>query len=90
MFNSAYNYLASIVDTPFNNFKFNIFFFMNIRVFKLKLNNFIMYMILGINSLAFRKIKVFYHLDNFLLYYFYLIILTLTIVVYIFILFYFY
>lgn len=78
MFNSIYSYFSNLVDTSSNNFKINIFFFINIRLFKLKLNNSIVFMLNSLNSLNFKKIKVFYNFNNFT--YFYSIFISYFIV----------
>ena len=69
MFRSLFVYWNNITDTPFLQSKFNMFFFVNIRIFKIKLNNYISFAITNINTLKYKQIKVFYSLISFELLY---------------------
>jgi hypothetical protein len=42
-----------------------MFFYINIRVFKIKLNNYISYAITSLNSLKYKQVKIYYNLFNF-------------------------
>ncbi len=42
-----------------------MYFYINIRIFKIKLNNYINYAINGLNSLKYKQIKIFYNLFSF-------------------------
>jgi len=54
---------------------FDMFFYFNIRVFKIKLNNYINFAVTSLNSLKFKQIKIYYNLFNFkFLYYRYIIL----------------
>ena len=64
MFKSLFTFYSNIVDTPFIQSKINIFFYINARVFKLKLNNFIIMSITGINNFKFKELKAFFYFDG--------------------------
>jgi hypothetical protein len=42
-----------------------MFFYVNIRIFKVKLNNYITVAITSLNSLKYKQIKIYYNLFNF-------------------------
>ena len=42
-----------------------MFFYINIRIFKVKLNNYISFAIASLNSLKYKQIKIYYNLFNF-------------------------
>ena len=64
MFKSLFTFYSNIVDTPFIQSKINIFFYINARIFKLKLNNFIVMSITGTSNFKFKELKVFFFLDG--------------------------
>lgn len=54
-----------------------MYFYINIRIFKIKLNNYISYAINSLNSLKYKEIKIFYNLLNFeFLYYKFIIFIV--------------
>ena len=57
-----------------------MFFYINVRIFKVKLNNYINFAINSLTSIKFKKIKIFYKLLNFE--YFFLKFLLYIILVY--------
>ena len=42
-----------------------MFFYINIRVFKIKLNNYISFAITNLNSIKYKQIKIYYNLFSF-------------------------
>ena len=60
MFKWLFFYWFNFIDTPFVEFKFNIWLYINIKIFKLKLINQIIYNILILNYIFFKKLKIFY------------------------------
>jgi len=69
MFKSLFTFYSNMVDSPFVQSKINIFFYINIRIFKIKLNNFILMSISNSNNFKFKEIKVFFFLNSFELFY---------------------
>ncbi len=65
MFKSLFLYWNNTTDTPAIQSKLNMFFYVNIRVFKIKLNNYINLAITSLNSLKYKQIKIYYNLFNF-------------------------
>ena len=61
----------NILDLPFIYAKINLWFFLNVHVFKHKFSNHIMYFIEHMSSLKFKTLKVFYTKNNYELFYFY-------------------
>jgi len=57
-----------------------MFFFLNIRIFKIKLSNYISFAINSLNTLKYKNIKIYYNLFNFE--YFYLKFITFFIFFY--------
>ena len=70
MFKSIFLYWSNITDTPAIQAKLNMFLYMNIRIFKIKLNNFINLAITSLNALKYKKIKIYYNLLSFEFLYF--------------------
>ena len=65
IFKSLFVYWNNTTDTPYIQSKINFFFYINIRVFKIKLNNYITVAITNLNSLKYKHIKIYYNLYNF-------------------------
>ena len=65
MFRSIFVYWNNITDSPFIQSKLNMFFYINMRIFKIKLNNYITFAITSLNSLKYKQIKIYYNLFNF-------------------------
>lgn len=75
VFRSIFSYWSNTTDTPSIQSKLNMFFYINIRIFKIKLNNYILFAINGLNTLKYKQIKIFYNLFNFeFLYYKFMIL----------------
>jgi hypothetical protein len=58
MFKHLFKYWYNPTDTPNIESKLNVWFFLNIRVFKLKLSKYIYYFILNLKNLKIKKIKI--------------------------------
>ena len=65
IFKSLFSYWNNTTDTPYIQSKINMFFYINIRIFKIKLNNYISFAITSLNSLKYKQIKIYYNLFNF-------------------------
>lgn len=65
MFKDLYYYYTNNIDTPSITAKVNIWFFINIRVFKLKVNNILNFFILSLNNLKLKKLNIYYKNLNF-------------------------
>lgn len=65
MFRSLYYYWNNTTDTPYIQSKLNMFFYINIRIFKIKLNSYITLAITSLNSLKYKQIKIYYNLFSF-------------------------
>jgi len=70
MFKHLFKYWSNVTDTPYILSKINLFFYINIRIFKIKLYNYITYFIVGLNNLKFKNIKIYYNFYNFEFLYF--------------------
>jgi hypothetical protein len=60
-----FTYWNNTTDLPHIQARLNTFFFINIRVFKVKLGNYINVAISGLNTLKYKQIKIFYELLSF-------------------------
>ena len=60
MFKWVFNYWLRITDLPSIDSKINLWAFLNLRLFKIKITNSLVYFILGLNNLYLKEIKVFY------------------------------
>ena len=60
MFKHIFIYWSNVVDSPAILFKVNLWAYVNIRTFKLKLSNVLTYFILGLRNLKQKEIKVLY------------------------------
>ena len=58
-------YWNNTTDLPHIQAKVNAFFFINIRVFKVKLGSYINVAVNSLNSLKYKQIKVFYNILSF-------------------------
>ena len=85
MFRSIFVYWNNITDSPFIQSKLNMFFYINMRIFKIKLNNYITFAITSLNSLKYKQIKIYYNLFNFEYLYFKFLVLSIFIFVFLFI-----
>lgn len=57
-------------DLPSINSKINIWSYVNIKIFKSKIQNQIVYFILGLNNLYLKELKIFYKNSSFEIFYF--------------------
>lgn len=60
MFKWLFAYWLNPTDTPYILSKLNMWSFVNIRTFKVKISNMITYMILSLNNLKFKYIAIYY------------------------------
>ena len=70
MFKHLFKYWSNVTDTPYIMSKINLFCYINIRIFKIKLYNYITYFIVSLNNLKFKNIKIYYNFYNFEFLYF--------------------
>lgn len=77
MFKSIFCYFNCITDTPFIQSKVNMYFFINIRIFKIKLGNYISLAVSSLNSLKYKNIKIFYNLFCFEYFYYRFLIFSI-------------
>ncbi len=69
MFKWLFYYWLNPTDTPTIESKLNLWAYINIRIFKIKVSNQIVYYILGLNNLYLKKLKIFYKNVSFELFY---------------------
>ncbi len=79
MFKHLFQYWYNPTDLPNTESKINIWLFLNIRIFKLKLSKYIYYFILSIKNLKIKKLKINEYNIKFLSYS-YLIIYTIILI----------
>ena len=65
MFKWLFVYWSNNVDSPSTDFKVNLWFYINARIFKLKLSNYIVYLVLNLNNLYFKSLKIFFKNNSF-------------------------
>ena len=65
MFKWLFQYWYLTVDNPSMLYKSNLWFFINLRLLKIKLSNTISYFILSLNSLNLQNLKIFYKTYSF-------------------------
>lgn len=53
------------MDSPSILAKLNFWLYINIRIFKVKLSNYITYMISSLNNMKFKDIKIYYNIYDF-------------------------
>ncbi len=78
IFRSIFSYWNNTTDTPAIQSRLNIFFYINIRIFKIKLNNYISYAINSLSTLKYKQIKIFYNIFNFEFLYYKFLFLSLS------------
>ena len=69
MFKWLFYYWLNPTDTPSIESKLNLWSYINIRIFKIKVTSQIVYYILGLNNLYMKKLKIFYKNLSFELFY---------------------
>jgi hypothetical protein len=88
MFKWLFFYWLNPTDTPSIESKLNLWAYINIRIFKIKVTNQIVYYILGLNNLYLKQLKIFYKNLSFELFYIkFLNYIVFFIIVFIFLLF---
>lgn len=60
MFKWLFYYWLNPTDTPSIESRLNLWAYINIRIFKIKVTNQIVYYILGLNNLYLKQLKIFY------------------------------
>lgn len=58
-------YFYNIIDTPTNLYKFNLWSYINIRLFKTKITQILVFFIIGLTTLQQKKIKIWHKNFNF-------------------------
>lgn len=69
MFKWLFYYWLNPTDTPSIESKLNLWAYINIRIFKIKVTSQIVYYILGLNNLYLKELKIFYKNISFELFY---------------------
>lgn len=69
MFKWLFYYWLNPTDTPSIESKLNLWAYINIRIFKIKVSSQIVYYILGLNNLYAKQLKIFYKNISFELFY---------------------
>jgi len=81
MFKWLFYYWLNPTDTPSIESRMNLWAYINIRIFKIKVTSQIVYYILGLNNLYMKQLKIFYKNLSFELFYIkllnYIIMLTI-------------
>ena len=65
MFKFLFKYWSNVTDTPYLVSKVNLWLYVNIRVFKVKLYSYITYFITGLENLKSKIVKISYNTTNF-------------------------
>jgi hypothetical protein len=73
MFKWLFYHWYSSTDLPSINFKINVWSYVNIKIFKMKMQNQIVYFILGLNNLYLKELKIFYKNSSFEIFFYKLI-----------------
>jgi hypothetical protein len=60
MFKWLFSYWYNPTDNPSLLAKINLWSYINIKIFKIKMQNQLLYFILGLNGLSLKKYKIFY------------------------------
>jgi len=82
MFKWLFYYWLNPTDTPSIESRLNLWAYLNIRIFKIKVTNQIVYYILGLNNLYLKKLKIFYKNISFELFYIKLLSYLVLVVVF--------
>ena len=80
MFRELYHYYSNNTDTPSLVSKVNIWVFTNIRIFKLRSSAVISYLILGLDNLKVKRIKIYYKNSNVNIVAMYLVYASVTLI----------
>ena len=70
MFKWLFIYWNNFLEMNYINFKLNFWSFINLKLFKIKITNILIYFILSLNNLYLKEIKVFYKNLTFEFFYF--------------------
>lgn len=77
MFKWLFYHWYNSTDLPSITSRINIWSYVNIKIFKCKMQNQITYFILGINNIYIKELKIFYKNSSFEIFYFKLIYLLI-------------
>lgn len=69
MFKWLFYYWLNPTDTPSIESRLNLWAYINLRIFKIKVTSQIVYYILGLNNLYLKQLKIFYKNISFELFY---------------------
>lgn len=64
-----FKYWNNVTDSPYITSKINMWLYLNIRVFKVKLYSYITYFIVGLENLKSKNIKIYYNTFSFELFF---------------------
>ena len=87
LFRWLFYYWFNTTDKPSVVARLNLWAFVNLRLFKVKINNFIVFFILGLNNLKIKELKIMYKDWTFEVLYFKLIQIFFFFILFIYILF---
>jgi hypothetical protein len=80
MFKWLFYHWYSSTDLPSINARVNIWSYVNIKIFKSKMQNQIVYFILGLNNLYLKELKIFYKNASFEVFYFKIIYILIFLI----------
>lgn len=84
MFKWLFYHWYNTTDLPSINSKINIWSYVNIKIFKTKMQNQITYFILSLNNLYIKELKIFYKNSSFELIYFKIIYILIFFIFFLF------
>lgn len=87
MFKWLFYHWYSSTDLPSINSRVNIWSYVNIKIFKSKMQNQIVYFILGLNNLYLKELKIFYKNSSFEVFYFKIIYIIIFLIFLLFLIF---
>nr|YP_010632193.1 ymf70 [Cryptocaryon irritans]WBP62309.1 ymf70 [Cryptocaryon irritans] len=87
MFKWVFYYWYNNIDTPYINYKFNLWFYVNIRQFKFKISNYLTFFISSLNNLTFKTLKIFYKDIDFIFFYIKITQISFLLIIFIFLFF---
>lgn len=82
MFNWLHHYFYNIIDTPANLFKLNLWSYINIRLFKTKITQVLVFFITGLLTLQQKKIKIWHKNFNFDSFFYFFFSFNLVLVIF--------
>jgi len=70
LFKFLFKYWSNVTDSPYILSKVNTWLYINIRVYKVKLYNYITFFIVGLENLKSKNIKIYYNNTNYEIFFF--------------------